>query len=225
MIPLAKRGYDVKPQVIKVAKTNMDYMEQDANGAWIPKGPGEVVPVYQLPAPHPARQYLQTRGFDAEELWYQFRLSYCTNERTDIYYAKMLNGFRATPQGRIVFYIDIDGINRGWTARILDFEKDGFRYYLHPYAQRWIKVLQKNGEKWAPAEDRWVGWEDKKYILCSGCKRNECLLGFDVAVAWNNANPDTRGPWCVLSEGPLDAGRIGPPGMAIFQNYLCRGYR
>ena len=227
MAPLDERGYELKPQVIKVARANMEFMEKDpVNDAWIPKSPGEVTPVYQLPHDHPAQQYLRYRKFDAEQLWHQFRLSYCSKERSDIYYRNLLNGFKASPQGRIIFYIDIDKINRGWQARILDFERDGVRYYYQPYSKKWVPVLRKVGEKWQPFDDRWVGWEDAKYIIGHGCKRNECLLGYDAAVKWNEvrrAEDPNHESWCVLAEGGLDAGRIGPPGMAIMGKAFSEG--
>jgi hypothetical protein len=109
----------------------------------------------------------------------------------------------------------VDGINRGWQSRILEFDKDGVRSYWHPYTHKWTPVLKKAGEKWVPVEEKWRGWDPAKYVIGAGCHRNECLLGFDAAMAWNKANDDGKGYWCVLAEGGLDAGRVGPPAMAI----------
>jgi hypothetical protein len=99
MVPLSERGYDVKSEVLKIPRCNIDFMERDPNGAWIPKGPGTVIPVFKLPNYHPAQQYLRSRHFDAETLWEQFRLSYCVHERKDVFYSRMLGGFKKSPQG------------------------------------------------------------------------------------------------------------------------------
>lgn len=219
MEPLDKRGYELKPAVLKVAKTNLESMEYDANGVLIPKSPGEVVPVYELPEDHPAQMYLRSRNYDPMMLWHQFRLSFCTKEHEGVYYRRMLNGFRASPQNRIVFFIDVGGINRGWQSRILDVVRNDVKYYYHTYTNRWIPVLKKAGEKWVPVSDVWASWDEVKYAISAGCHRNECLLGFDAAVDWNSTLPPEQ-RWCVLSEGPLDAGRVGIPGLSMMGKSL-----
>jgi len=213
--PLDKQGYEIKPQVLEVARTQMEYMEYDANGALIPKGPGTVVPVYTLPTCHPAQVYLRSRNFDAEILWHQFRLSYCTKERKDMYFRRQLNGFRASPQGRIIFYADQDGINKGWQSRILQLDKNDIRYYFHPYTGRWTPVQRKVNDKWVPFDERWVGFDPVKYFIGPGCHRNECLMGFDAAMPWSKRRCGEDESWCVLAEGALDAARVGPPAMAL----------
>ncbi len=220
MPPLSKRGYEDKPEVIKVAAENLDFLEPDAQGVLVPKGPGKVTPVYQLPPNHPARLYLRSRGFDPLRLYQQFRLSYGEEERTDMFYRRLLNGFRATPQGRLIFFIDVDGVQQGWQARILEVEENGFRYYWHPYKKAWVKVLRFDAEhpkKWVPVDERWEHWDPVKYFTAHGTKRNECLMGFDAALAHKLRHGSRH---CVFMEGPLDAGRIGPPALAMIGKSL-----
>lgn len=220
MQPLSARGYEDKPEVIHQAAVNEDYLEDDGRGNMVPKSAGDVTPIFRLPSSHPAREYLASRGYNPIKLYQQFRLGYGEKERTDVHYRKMLNGFRATPQGRLVFHIDIGGVFRGWQARILEKEEDGVRFYLHPYSKKWLPVLKYDAEhpkKWVPVEDRWKHWDAVKYVIGHGCRRNESILGFDAAVA-HNRNQGTS--VCFFMEGALDAGRIGPPAVAILGKSL-----
>lgn len=59
-----------------------------------------------------------------------------------------------------------------------------------------------------------------KYKTAFGMSRSTTLMGYDAAVAWNEKNGTAT---AVLVEGPLDAGRIGPPGMAMLGKYLNDG--
>ena len=216
MQTLSQRGYEHKLEIVNTPSSNPDYLEDDGRGNMIPKSPGEMVPVFRLPHTHPAQEYLRSRGFNAIRLYQQFRLSYCEKQRDDIFYRKLLNGFRATSQGRLIFYIDIDGLNRGWQARILEKEEGGFKWFFHPYSRKWVKVLRRVEDKLERADTRWENWDPCKYFCGHGTQRNSCLMGYDAAVHWNKTNTPTGGArWCVLVEGPLDAGRIGPPAMAI----------
>lgn len=223
MPPLNERGHELKPAVVKLSKVNIDSMEYDENGFLIPKGPGEVVPVMDLPKSHPAQMYLRSRQFDAEALYYQFRLSFCNREKPGIWYRRQMHGFRATPQGRIVFFIDINGVNRGWQSRVLDMTKDGIKLYYHPYSNQWVPVLKKVDDKWIPVDEKWRGWDEVKYAISAGCHRNECLLGYDASVAWNLDYNPGKPSWCVLAEGGLDAGRLGAPAMAIMGKVFSEG--
>jgi hypothetical protein len=217
--PLDERGYELRPKVIKVAMANLENLEQNPiTGAWEPKGPGEATPVHELPANHPAQLYLRSRGFNAEDLWVQFRLSYCSKERNDVCHRRLLNGFRTSPQGRLIFYIDMDGIQKGWQSRVIEMEQKGFKYYYNGYTNKWVRVLKKVGEKWEPVTEKWKGWDPAKYVLATGCRRNECLMGWDAAVKWNETNSKPDKFWCVMAEGPLDIARVfqaGFPSIAI----------
>ena len=121
---LAERGFTARQhQVQLIEKKN--YLEDDGNGNMVPFGPGEVTPLTDLPMEHPARQYVRSRDYDPVELESQFRAAYCTADRKGVYYRKLPHGFKAGPCGRIVFYIDVKGVQRGWQARILDYKARG----------------------------------------------------------------------------------------------------
>jgi len=222
MPPLSQRGYSDTPKVVLKKEQDTHNLEEDANGNLVPKSPGTTLPVLDLPQDHPAHLYLNSRGFNAEMLTEQFNISYCEAERSDMFYRRLSGGFRATPQGRIVFEILQKGIVKGWQARILEIEQNGLIYYWHPYKRKWTAVLQAvAGSKPRPLPG-WEDWDPAKYIIAPGCARNEILMGFDKAATFDyRAN---RLPhFAVLVEGALDAGRIGIPAMAMLGKHLSDG--
>jgi hypothetical protein len=224
MRPLSERGYDTKAKVVEAAALDERLMDKDHMGRLIPKGPGEVVPVTGLPADHPAIQYLTSRKFDPQALHAQFRLSYCVKERPDVYYRRLAGGFAATPQGRLIFYIDVEGVNRGWQARILEATTPDEKFYYHPYKEEWVPMEDRNpsgeGKPWRP-KPQFPDWDPVKYMIGAGARRNSCLLGLDPAFAHACQHPDARGRrWCFLVEGPLDAGRLGPPAVAMMGKHF-----
>lgn len=223
MAPLAQRGYkDQAPVVEQFSAAPMEFLEPDANGNMVPKSPGLTVPVHELEPGHAARFYVENRGFDPVQLWDQFGLSYCYEDRQDVWYGKMLYGFKAGPLGRIIFNIDQYGMRRGWQARILDYADETTRSYFHPTENQWMAVEQKVDGKWQPLPG-WEGWDPKKYVIGRGCKRNQCLMGFDAAVDFASKHRDRYGrKYCILCEGPLDAGRVGPPGLALMGKYCSQ---
>lgn len=220
MLPLSQRGHNDAPAKVTIVDTNRSFLEPDANGNMIPKSPGLVVPIYDLDAEHPAQAYLAQRGFDPMRLFDQFGICYSYEERKDIYYRKLHCGFKDSPQGRIIFYADVNGINRGWQARILECVVDDLKYFYQPYANEWTAMEHPVDGKWKPL-DIYKGWDPAKYLTGLGTKRNQCLMGYDAAVA--SKAKDSRGRrYCVLCEGPLDAGRFGPPAMATLGKYVSQ---
>jgi hypothetical protein len=152
-----------------------------------------------------------------ESLTEQFGITYCEQERDDMFYRKLSKGFRATPQGRIVFYIIQDGVVRGWQARILEMERDGYIWYWHPYKKQWTAVLQVMPEGKPKPLAGYEDWDPAKYVLAHGCARNECLMGYDAAVEYRKHTGEN---WCGLVEGPLDAGRCGAPVMSTMGKFF-----
>lgn len=214
--PLSERGYDAGPaKIIDQAAVNTEFLEPDEKGRMVPKSPGETFPLTKLPAGHPAIDYLNSRGFSARDLVKHFNASYCYKEREDIKYRKLLGGFRATPQGRIVFEIRQNGVKVGWQARILEIADIQRLYYFHPYRDVWMPVMYRDNPQcdWSPLEG-WEDWDPAKYIAAHGMRRNSCLMGYDAARAFRAARPG-RKSFCFLCEGPLDAARIGPPAIAL----------
>ena len=223
MPPLSERGYEDKPYVVVKKAIDEHYLEPDADGNMVPKSPGDVMPILDLPAGHQALEYLESRGYSPEDLWNQFGLSYCTQERSDIFYRRLLGGFRATPQGRIVFYIKQKGIIKGWQARILEMKRDGYTWFWHPYKMQWTAVLRDDpeGGKGIPLAGFTAGkWDPAKYIIAHGCAKSDCLIGYDATMQAIEHHVPGAERWCGLVEGPLDAGRFGVPFMGIMGKSL-----
>jgi hypothetical protein len=222
MPPLHERGYQNVKATVQVAEVREDYLEDDGRGNKVPKSPGDVVPVYQLAPDHPARQFLQSRGFCPYRLYAQFRLSYGLKERADMsrIFRRLPHGFKVTPQGRIIFFFDMLGVSHGWQARIMEVVHENRTYYFHPYRQEWTPVKERN-----TPQDPWRllpgfdGWDPVKYLTGHGTRRNEALAGLDAAIA-SGARDVAGRRYCLLVEGPFDAGRLGPPGIAHVGKYL-----
>lgn len=222
MPPLSERGIQDAPKgaVVQLAEANPDDLELDSQGRTIPKVAGDLVPVFKLPKDHPARVYLAYRDFDPLKLYQQFRLSWCEADRQDRFYRPLPLGFAATPQGRIVFHVDMLGRSHGWQARVLEVPSDDGQHLLwwHPYEHSWFQVKEMVDDKWVAMEDtQMLCKEMPKYLFGKGQARNQVLMGLDAAIAWNRGR---QVPVCVLAEGALDAGRAGPPGIATLGKFI-----
>lgn len=215
-------------------------LTKDENGKDIPFPPGKVTPVMDLPADHPAVTYLTNRGYDPVELYKHMEVSYCYEEtppdkrdtppqdKRGIYYRYMPDDWRDTPQGRIIFYARIRGAAKGWQARVIDHVADGWKYYWHPYREEWVPVEKQAPDgTWLTRKD-YLGekyqWKPSKYRMAIGVDpnrgvgRSSILMGYDAARAWCEDNQNSV---AVLTEGPLDACRLGPPGLAMLGKYLA----
>lgn len=231
MPPLEERGIPNAPRGELIKASHDRYLVDDGNGNMIPAHPGKVIPIIDLPEDHPAVIYLRDRGYNLSLLHLQFRCGYCFEETPEskehsLFYKRMPQGFKDTPQGRIIFYVDMEGVQNGWQARVIDKCEGNTKYYLHPYSQAMTPVYTRESEEseWtlmdSYADDRY-NWKPSKYKTGQGALRNQLLMGYDAAVRWN-AILKHEVPFCVLVEGPLDAGRIGPPGVAMLGKYLSR---
>lgn len=184
-----------------------------------------LIPVVMLESGHPAREYLEQRGFDLAVLWKMFRTSYCAVEyphgKNRVYWRKMPGGWKDTTQGRVVFHAMVDGTPMTWQARVIDrISEDGLEhYYWHPYAKRWDLVESRphNKARWMRHEpfnelneENKTDWKPSKYRTAKFSDRH--LMGWDAAI---EANAERDVKWCVLCEGPLDAARVGPGGLAV----------
>jgi len=225
--PLEKRGIkNVKRTVFNSAVDREKYLVDDGKGNMIPNHPGHTLPINELPDDHPAVEYLLNRGYDPEALYRQFRCAFChmeTPENPDIklYYRRLPGGFKDTPQGRLIFYIDVKGIQEGWQARILDKIEGDQKFHWHPYQNRWELTHVRVNGIWTLRPDykkEPYAWKPSKYRTGNGTERSRVVLGYDAAVEWSNKSSGT--PWACLMEGPLDAGRMGPPGLAFLGKYL-----
>jgi hypothetical protein len=232
---LENRGIkNVKSYLMAASAVNTACLVKDDKGNMVPPNPGEVTAITSLPPLHPAVVYLKARGFNLDSLYKQFKCGFCTAETPidsdkGIYYKFLPAGFRDTPQGRIIFYAFINGIQTGWQARILDrVSDDGFKEYWHPYQNKWVPMEIKDAVsgKWTPipgieiSESNYeIAWKPSKYKTAFGMQRNAALIGVDAAVQMNK-DLGVKTPTAFLVEGPLDAGKIGPGGVAMMGKYL-----
>ena len=226
--PLEDRGIkDASHQVYNNAVSREKYLIDDGKGNRIPLHPGETIPIQELPMDHPAIEYLLSRDYNIDILAKQFRCAYCYAETPEdpeikLYYRRLPGDFKDTPQGRLIFYIDVKGVQEGWQARCLEKIEGNEKYYWHPYKNEWELVFVNKDDTWLLRED-WHGcpypWKISKYRTGNGVARSRVVMGYDAASAWND-NVQLRLRTCCLSEGPLDAGRIGPPGLAFLGKYL-----
>lgn len=228
MPPLEKRGIkDVSHKVRNNAVDREKYLIDDGKGNRIPMHPGLVTPIQDLPDDHAVIEYLNRRNYSIDTLVRQFRTSYCfaeTPEQKDIklYYRRLPGGFKDTPQGRVIFHIDVKGVQEGWQARILEKIEGDKKYFWHPYQNEWVLGFIKLGEIWQLRPD-WqkepYPWKPSKYRTGNGTQRSRVVMGYDAAVDWNE-RVGTKEPFAILVEGPLDAARFGPPGIAFLGKYL-----
>jgi hypothetical protein len=202
------------------------FLIDDGRGNMIPDHPGEVIPLTELPEDHVAIQYLRERQYDPAALVEQFRCGWCVAEKT-AKHRRMPGGFKDTPQGRIVFFCDMLGVQQGWQGRILDRVEGDGHFYWHPYEERWVLVEVKLGRAWIrqmeflDSKEEDLIWKPSKYKTASSMARNECLMGLDAAIRWNASRPGKRRV-AVLGEGPLDAGRFCAPGIPLLGKFLSQ---
>lgn len=223
MLPLEERLPNIKKS-IKRRVSYVDYtrfLDKDENGNLIPAGPGEVVPLTDLPEDHPAIHYIRARDFTPKQLVEQFSAAFCIKENPRLKYAALPGGFCRTPQGRIIFYVEQLGAKRGWQARQLELDKDGYRYLWHPYKNEWVAVAKldnSNKPTILPEYDGRVCGKgtnvvlNNKYIIGLGVDKTNMLMGFDAALDWAEyTSNETIG----IVEGVFDAARLGPPFVSI----------
>jgi hypothetical protein len=188
-------------------------LEEIKPGLWVPKLPGETIPLGNLDEDHPAIQYLLGRNFVPSVLEEQFAASWCVEELDDenIFYRRGPKGFHDTPQDRIIFFAYQDGDRVGWQGRYLETKSDTQHEVFHPYRHRWeaIRTRSGPGEPWEPVEGL-EKFSMSKYLTAAGMSRNQMLMGYDATRRFN-ADITFNHRFVILTEGPLDAGRFGPP--------------
>lgn len=209
----------------------------DENGNRVPAWVGKTVPLHELPEDHPAREYLSLRGFDILELEDQFEACYCTeaapeSKTTGVYYSRLPGGCKNTPKGRIVLTARVDGVRWGYQSRYID-RLDSSGRQMFWTGDEWVLVREYKPDGSVvenfPKSDRYPkGFAPHKYLNAPGCQRNKCLLGFDAAVKFN-ADREPQDKFCILVEGPFDAGKLGAPAIAIlgkeFSEAQCESVR
>ena len=204
------------------------------SGVACPPSPGIVIPLTELGDPfHPAIEYLANRNFDITKLQDQFRCGFCVqeypNKTNGVFYRQMPGGWRDTPQHRIIFHSMIDGTPMTWQARVIEkISEDGLhKLMLHPYkmpltwdvvavratpSSNWMEVWPFNETK-----EGVLMFQPSKYRTAKHSTRE--LMGWDAACKRADADPEPL-KWIVLCEGPLDAARVGPGGVAVIGSSL-----
>lgn len=224
MPTLEERNIEWKREAIKLVERQVEFTVIDEYGRAVPKPPGTCVSLLDLPTGHPAILFLEQRGFgdrrSLKRLVDQFGCEYCEEENPAYYYTQLKAGFKATTQGRLIFYCLQNKSKVGWQARILQVDEGDARYYWHPYKKDWV-VMERRDEdgKWIPIHE---GWSPRKYWMAPGSRRSEIVMGYDAAVAWNR-QLQFKNRFAFLVEGPLDAARLGPPALAVMGKTLAEG--
>lgn len=223
-VPISKRHSlfsDVKAKVITGSVRKR--LVYDENGNLVPEWCGSVTPLHDLPANHPAVEYLANRGYNIHLLEDQFECCYCHEALPESrgegrYYSRLPGGMVNSPQGRIIFTIRMNGVRLGYQSRCID-KWVGDKYYFWAPSQKWMLIKKRlpDGsieEIYPPDANFPKGFDPHKYLNATGSERNKLLMGFDAAVEFNKARPFNK-RYCVLVEGPLDAARIGTPAIAL----------
>lgn len=234
MKPLEERGIATrqKAQVYKIKKEHR--LIDDGKGNRVPEEPGTVLSLSSLSADHPAIIMLRQRNFDPVVLERHLNVAYCSEEMPEDrsigrVYRKLPCGFKDTPQGRLIFYAHVKGVRVSWQARLIEaLDPSGlYRLVWHPYQEQWVPVYYRHNEEadWALLADFEKDpygrkWDPSKYRTATGSSRANLLMGFDQALAWNAGRSKRT---IILCEGPLDAGRIGAPAVAILGKFLSAG--
>lgn len=229
MPDLEARGYgNRRSSEVNVLNTRRVLIYDEA-GNRVPPGPGRVIPIHKLPDDHVAVVYLKSRGYDLMLLDQQFRCGWCEVERPvdramGIYWKHLPKGFKRTPQGRIIFFADIEGVCQGYQGRIPEVTSGKAKSYWHPYDNEWVHCESwcEDKKKWVPVpeiERSNLGWDIAKYFTGPNVARSEILLGFDAAIRWNKVFRIDQ-PVVIVTEGPLDAARWGAPAIAQMGKFL-----
>lgn len=202
----------------------------DENGNLVPEWVGHTIPLSQLPANHPAIEYLTERGYDIKALENQFEACYCDEALPESrgegrFYSRLPGGMKNTPQGRIILSIRMHGVRIGYQSRYID-KWVGNLHYFWSNEQKWVLIEERMPDgsikEVYPADEYFKkGFAPHKYMNATGMERNKALMGFDAAVAFNADRPVNK-RYCVLVEGPLDAARIGPPAIAMLGKSLSQ---
>lgn len=200
------------------------------SGILCPPPAGVVIPLMELGDPfHPAIEYLVHRNYDIEKLQEQFRCGFCVSEyphdTNGIYYRSMPGSWRDTPQHRIIFHSMIGGAPMTWQARVIEkLSRNRLeKYMLHPYKLpfQWdlVAVRANEASGWIPVkpfdsltQEGVLRFKPSKYRTAMHSTRE--MMGWDAACRRADDDPDPY-KWIVLCEGPLDAARVGPGGVAL----------
>lgn len=233
-IPTRHPDIYTRASLAGVAKGNKEeHWEVDPlTGVLSPPLPGVCTPIIALPDDHPAVRYITDRGFSPGALYRQFGCEYCVQEypegKNDIFYKRMPAGWKDTPQGRIILYSITDKQRVTWQARVIErVSPCGLtRQMWHPYRDTWcdVAIRPSRDNAWipkAPYDERDqtgnLKFSPSKYRTAKYSSRE--VMGWDAAMSAKH-RWDEELSMCVLVEGPMDAARVGPGGIAVLGSSL-----
>lgn len=237
MPPLSVRLEGMKDAGKVIDTKARKHLIDDGRGNMIPDHPGVVIPLSQLPADHPANFYMAQRGLTARipDMERMFGLAWCEEEapvdrEIGRFYRKLHNGWRDTPQGRIIFHAYIRGVRQLWQGRYLEHSDEKTHWMWHPYHKEWFIDAHRESPdhswvKLPPFDEPFengngdlVKWDPSKYInAMSSSRQQHGLLGYDAAVSFRQ---DRMQRFAILTEGPVDAGSFGPPAIGGAGSFL-----
>lgn len=232
--PIQERGIpEASSQIYVTSVDNEEKRITDALGRRVPGPPGDCTPLIQLPPEHPAVQYVVERGFDLKVLNIMLEAAFCHRELPEgtlkRFYRRGPDGWRDTPQNRLVLFGRQEGSHVGWQARLLQAEKDNVTYYLHPYTNLWVPVEREvknpDGSLFKEVRaDYGDAWKTiARYRSADAMERNSVLFCIDAAIWWNQMMAQRFPNWVfhvVVCEGPLDAAKFGPPAVGMTGKFL-----
>ena len=195
--------------------------------------PGELIPITELPADHPAVLYLRARGYNIKALEEQFNCSYCVKENPQFKHiygrdseekmAEFNPLICASPEGRIVFFSEHFGLKAIWQARVIEQTLGEKKYFFDGQHYQCVALKDNISGKFSkPAPLFPLSTSKRKYVIAPGGKASNCLLGFDAAIKWNKDNKTIR-KVIGICEGVLDAARLGPPFCSIMGAHISNG--
>jgi hypothetical protein len=157
--------------------------------------PGPCVRLDELPPTHHSHRLLRGRGHDPAKLGQHFGVSYCIASKMPF------------ANGRVIIPVAMNDKLDGWQARYVDADGGGSVEALYHCGRcGYFAVPPPPGVKPPPrlpcpacGEE---GSKVPKYFSEPGWHKSDALLNYDRAKAW---------PFVVLTEGPLDAFRVGSP--------------
>lgn len=162
--------------------------------------PGVIVPLSSLDSSHPAIEYLSLRGFNMQEI-----LSMPVE--TQLYYVKDSHfGGSSKTKGRIIFPVRSCGLLVGWQGRIIERKIDESTRQIWN-GSSWVENKKRDSGKWSNDQDL------PKYLTCPGMQRGLTLYGIDSAKTYAKKTGVSE---VILTEGPLDALRVGQNAVATF---------
>lgn len=192
----------------------------DSKGNLVPAGPGSIIPLSELPDKHPAREYLQQRGYNPDLLGQEYSVGYCNMAAVEdrakgVYWSRLPSGVKNSPAGRIIFpMLDADGVRRGWQARAIEYKSPSERW-LWTDSEGWLQLEQNDKDlhvsKYFPDGFKKL----HKYINAKGMARNEVMFGLYQAVNYFRDDVPWADRYCILMEGALDVAKGGPPCIAL----------